>query len=166
LGSHEEEIQTPQDSGTNHEAERTNATHEVVQPAALASPIDTDRGSSHVPGPEPVSTLDEPLEQAAPIDVQAVPAQEAAPEAKPVSLEKEVAPDAADVILSLDGERNGFAGSGARLSRKRPVSKDLDQPIQEGDSTLRRTGSNETSKVRGPRRKHSALEWPTTLALT
>jgi hypothetical protein len=62
-----------------------------------------------------------------------------------------------DVVLSLDKERVGFSSAGgARLSRKRPVSKDLgDQPLIDGDSTLRRTGSGEASKgvVRGPRRK-------------
>ena len=58
-----------------------------------------------------------------------------------------------DVVLSLDNDNAGFANGGARLSRKRPVSKDLDQPIQEGDSSLRRNASGEAPKgvVRGPR---------------
>ena len=58
-----------------------------------------------------------------------------------------------DVVLSLDNNNAGFANGGARLSRKRPVSKDLDQPIQEGESSLRRNASGEAPKgvVRGPR---------------
>jgi hypothetical protein len=64
-----------------------------------------------------------------------------------------------DVVLSLDDDNAGFANGGARLSRKRPVSKDLDQPIQEGDSSLRRNASGETPKgvVRGPRCKLNPL---------
>jgi hypothetical protein len=64
-----------------------------------------------------------------------------------------------DVVLSLPSDQGGLTSGGVRLSRKRPVSKDLDQPIQEGESALRRTGSSETSKslVRGPRREHDPI---------
>jgi hypothetical protein len=62
-----------------------------------------------------------------------------------------------DVVLSIDNDTAGFANGGARLSRKRPVSKELDQPIQEGESTLRRNASGEAHKgvVRGPRCEQS-----------
>ena len=159
MGSHEEEVQTPRDPVITQEAGQTIAVQEDFQAATLASPIATsmvdDQKSSYALNAEPESLPAEPGKQATatPIDVQATPAQEVASESQAAPIGPEAETEAADVVLSLDGERNGFAGSGARLSRKRPVSKDLDQPIQEGDSTLRRTGSGETSKVRGPRRE-------------
>ena len=156
--SHEEDIQTPRATVSQQASRQTAFEDNGVQSASLASPLavvpEATAVRSDVIKPEATPSDVSPTDQSTPAlaEVQATSGQENT-EATTLANDKDASADASDVVLSLDGDRSGFAGSGARLSRKRPVSKDLDQPVQEGDSNLRRTGSSETSKVRGPRRK-------------
>lgn len=163
LSSHEEEIQTPRATVALDDAQDTDVRRQDAQPepTPLASPTAVATGNGRFSSDaaesesSPIADIKEEHPVPVSVEAQAVSAQET-PDARPVTpvaAGREAPAAASDVVLSLDGDRGGFAGSGARLSRKRPVSKDLDQPVQEGDSTLRRTGSGETSKIRGPRRE-------------